>query len=240
MTTHRIRRFGRSVSSLLGLAAVCLASATARAQPTPVKVCRPGPRVSDAALLKGCTDIAGDVSIEHASSKTLAELSSLRRVEGTLVIADNPRLTSLEGLSNLHAVEGLVVRRNPALETVAELDNLEQAPRVEVTENHALGLFSGPNGLTHLDKLVVRNNGLFRLAGFQKLVSAGKVVIAKNPRLIYTSGLSRLVSVKNLSLVENPRLAPIPNFFGSLTTVPDELILRGCPGIRPADLRRDG
>ena len=240
MSTHFLSRFGLCFSALLAVAGVSTPSASASAQPTQAKTCRPASAVSDARALKGCAEIVGDVRIEGTTSQTLTELSALRRVKGTLVIANNPHLTSLEGLSSLRSVEGLVVRENPVLETVQGLDALTEAPRVEFTGNRALDVLDGLNSLRHVSDLVVRNNGLFRLAGFQSLVSAGNVVIAQNPRLIYTSGLSRLVSVENLSLVKNPRLAPVSISFRSLPAVKKELLVQGCPGISPADLGRHG
>jgi hypothetical protein len=240
MSTPLFPRLVRRLSSLLGVAAVGLASTSASARPAAVKICHPTQLVSNPALLSGCTDIVGDVHIERTNAKTLTALSALRRVAGTLVIADNPSLTSLEGLAHLSSVEGLIISDNPALEAVDGLDDLARAPHLEVAGNHALSVLEGPNRLKHVDELTVRDNALFRVTGFRSLVSAGNVVIARNSRLIYTSGLSRLVSVENLSLVHNPRLAPVTMSFGSPPTVRKELVIRGCPGISLADLRDDG
>lgn len=240
MNSHFLPRFGRYLSSLLAVAAVSAPSLSSSAQAKQARICRPTSAVTDVRTLKGCTEIVGDVHIEGTSAATLTELSALRRVTGTLVIANNPHLISLQGLSSLRSVEGLVVRENPALESVRGLDDLTVAPRVEVTGNRALGVFEGPNSLRHVSDLVVRDTALFRLAGFQSLVSAGNVTIAKNPRLIYTSGLSRLARIENLSLVKNPRLAPVTISFRSLPGVQGELLVQGCPGISPADLGHDG
>jgi hypothetical protein len=239
MIKNTLKRFSTALSCLIGLGTVA-ATTTVHAEPTPVKVCRFSGAVNDPALLRGCTTVVGDVHVEHSKAENLAALSALQNVTGTLFIAENERLSSLEGLSNLRSVGGLVVSQNPTLGDFAGLDKLERALRLEITGNRSLSVVSGPDGLRTLDRLVVRDNGLFRLGGFRNLTSVKDVIIAKNPKLIYMSGLAHLTSVDNLFLADNPRLAPILGFFASRVTVRRELSVTHCPGVHPGDLRRAG
>jgi hypothetical protein len=231
--------FRRCVSSLVGLALGVSVSA-AEARPLPVTICRGQVNAAEPAHFRGCTDVIGDVRIEHSSAKTLQELAALRRVTGALVIADNPSLTSLSGLSNLRSVQSLVIQQNPELQSVDGLERLEEVTSIQIEHNHALVEVTGPNSLEHVDELRVRDNGIVRLTGFHHLVSAGDLVIADNARLIYAPGLSRLVTIENLTLAHNPRLAPVSGFFSSLTQVSGRFSLSHCPGVHKGDVLRDG
>jgi hypothetical protein len=239
MNMPTLKRVSSALSCLIGLTA-SVATTTAEARPGAQKICRFSASVSDPVRLRGCATVVGDVHIEHSTAEELTDLSALRSVTGTLFIAENQQLSSLDGLSNLRSVGGLVLSQNPALEDVSGLDQLEQASHLEITGNRALSVVSGPDSLRHLDKLIVRDNGLFRLGGFRSLVSVTDVIIAKNPRLIYTSGLSHLNSVDNLVLADNPRLAPILGFSARGVTVRRELSVTRCPGVQPGDLRSAG
>jgi hypothetical protein len=239
MEMHTFKRVSTALSCLIGLTA-SVAATTAEARPSVPKICRFSASVSDPARLRGCTRVVGDVHLEHSKAEKLTDLSALRSVTGTLFIAGNQQLSSLDGLSNLRSVGGLVLSQNPALGDVSGLDKLEQASRLEITGNRALSVVSGPDALRHLDTLVVRDNGLFRLGGFRSLVSVTDMTIAKNPKLIYTSGLSHLNSVDNLVLADNPRLAPILGFFARGVTVRRALSVTRCPGLQPGDVRGAG
>jgi hypothetical protein len=237
MIKHTLKRVSTALSCLIGLT-VSAAATTARAQPNPAGVCSFTSRVTDSTLLRGCTKVVGDVHLEHSTAEKLTDLSALRTVTGTLFIAENRRLRSLEGLSNLYGVGALVVSQNPALENIDGLDHLEYASRLEIRGNRALRVLSGPDAVRHLDKLVVSDTDILRLDGFRSLVSVRDAIIAQNPKLIDTSGISHRIRVKNLFLADNPRLASIASSFKSHVTVRRELSVTPLPGVRLAELHR--
>jgi hypothetical protein len=239
MIKHTLKRISTALSCLIGLTASAAAT-TARAQPNAARACSFTSSVSDPALLRGCVKVVGDLHLEHSTAENLKELSALRTVTGTLFITENPRLRSLEGLSNLYGVGALVVSQNPALENINGLDSLEYVSRLEIRGNRALRELSGPDAVRHLDKLVVSETDAVRLAGFESLASVREVIIAQNPKLIDAAGISHRIHVKNLFLADNPRLAPLASLarsFKSHVTVRRELAVTSLPGVRLADAR---
>ena len=70
---------------------------------------------ADAARYAGCEAIVGDLRITGSDLTDLASFSELRRVSGSLVVADNAKLISLAGLKGLERVRAVEIRNNPRL-----------------------------------------------------------------------------------------------------------------------------
>lgn len=106
-------------------------------------------------------EIAGDLSLYHATADDLAKLTCLRKVEGNLIIRET-ELVSLEGLENLESVSGLL----------------------ELRFNHALTDIDGLAGLQHVGTLHLWNNDVLADAsGITQLQTASAISIQVNPEL---------------------------------------------------------
>ena len=172
----------------------------------------------------------------------------LEHVNGDLVIADNPRITSLDGLRNLETVNGRLELRNCG---VRELSGLNRLRLVKGLAIEGLGELTAISGLTSLtlirNSLRINTNpqlrsisgftslegcrdGLFiesnhrleRITGFTPLarIDYGQLSIRNNPALTSVSGLSCLAFIRDGLVISNcPKLADF-RFLASLDTAP--------------------
>ena len=180
------------------------------------------------------------------ADQDLSAFHVLEHVNGDLVIADNPRITSLDGLRNLETVNGRLELRNCRVRELSGLNRLRLAKGLVIEELPELSTISGCTSLTLIrntlrisanprlrsisgftslegcrDGLVIEANpGLERISGFTPLarIDYGPLVIKDNPALVSASGLSSLAFIRDGLVVSNcPKLADF-RFLVSLDT----------------------
>jgi hypothetical protein len=180
------RRFHRLFAfTVTALSAACSATQPRPAPPPSVAPCPPGSLETSEQVRRfaSCSAVTGDLAVLGTNLVDLRALSNLARVEGALVIADNPNLENLSGLERLTVVGRLEIRNNRKLYELRGLDGLEE-----------------------VDELVVlRNRSLISLSGLSNVRRAGEVKIHENPRLCGRLGLlPRLEHVeRGLSVTKN-------------------------------------
>jgi hypothetical protein len=180
------RRFHRLLPvTVITLLAACSATQTRPLPPTELVEC-PFASIETAEKAKSfasCGAVTGDLVVRGTNLHDLHELSNLARVEGAVVIADNPNLEDLTGLEGLFAVGRLEIRNNPKLYELRGLDGLEEVGEL----------------------VVERNRSLISLRGLANVRRAGEVKIHENPRLCGRLGLlPRLEHVeRGLSVTKN-------------------------------------
>lgn len=159
----------------LFLLAAVLASESAQGSPRVESGAVSGPdpcaggRIGNAEQAKAfasCRTVTGDLTIERTDLPDLSALSALRSVSGALVIRENAKLRSLDGLGRLEHVGSLTL--------------------------HANGLYGtrGIEGLRRVETLVITNNrSLISLRGFRNVARMGTLVIRNNSRVCAQMGL---------------------------------------------------
>jgi hypothetical protein len=159
----------------LFLLAAVLASESAQGSPRIESSAADGPgrcaggRIGNAEQAKAfatCRRVAGDLTIERTDLLDLSALSELRSVSGALVVRDNAKLRSLEGLGRLEHAGSLTL--------------------------HANGLYGtqGLEALLRVETLVITSNPrLISLRGFRNLERVGTLVVSKNSRVCARMGL---------------------------------------------------
>jgi hypothetical protein len=119
--------------------------------------------------------VTGDLRISGVDS--LAPLASLVHVQGDLLIAGNPDLTTLSGLDQLTRVDGdLDIRSNPALSSLDGLAALEQVGgSLDVAFLASLEELTGLESLERVgdDLSIMANAALTRLAALESLGTVG-------------------------------------------------------------------
>jgi surface protein len=91
-----------------------------------------------------CTHIGGDLLILHTAVTTLALLSGLATVTGSLTIALNTALSSLAGLETLTSIRALSIVHNNALVDLHGLSNVAAVSgNIYVVENNQLADIHG-------------------------------------------------------------------------------------------------
>ena len=115
----------------------------------------------------------------------LTPLRSLERVERTLIITDNPELTSLEGLHNVNWLGELLIGGNSKL---VNLDGLRGLENIAYENRGQL------NGYTRVSQIWIRNNNtLENIDGLIRVPSAKNINIANNPSLQNLNGLGGII-----------------------------------------------
>jgi hypothetical protein len=136
----------------------------------------------------GCTEIAGDLSVESASVTDFKGLETVTSIGGSLILRDNKALTSLNGLNGLKEIAG----------------------DITITYNTKLGEVNALAGLTQVGgNLQIRaNTSLANLNGFVSLTSVGgSLYIRANTALRSLEGLRGLSEVKgSLDVGQNTAL----------------------------------
>lgn len=176
-------------------------------------------------------EIAGELSLYHATADDLAKLTCLRKVEGNLIIRET-ELVSLEGLENLESVSGLL----------------------ELRFNHALTDIDGLAGLRHVGTLHLWNNDVLADAsGIAQLQTASSINIQVNPELteislpqievldylnLYESALQSL-DFTSLHSVGSMSVQGLPiadlDAFAALGEIQGHLNLEGLPNLTTTD-----
>ncbi|MFV8752408.1 hypothetical protein ACNOYE_17825 [Nannocystaceae bacterium ST9] len=182
---------------------------------------------TDPVTVECVTKVVGDLTIGPSIELAdLSMLSELREVGGTLYIAGNLGLTSLEGLEKLQHVDWLHIRRNGALVDLHGLDGLDAVSRISVINNDALiGLDGLPLGLSPSELDIAANDMLADLDGLPILTapSSGSpldIEIEDHEVLTSVAGLAACCSTqpvvielaRNAALVDLDGLEPFQRF----------------------------
>ncbi len=151
---------------------------------------------ADMQALDGYSEITGSVYVMETKLKSLEGLIAPSRIDGSLVIIENPVLKNLAGLEGLASVgEDLRISSNDSLKSLSGLENLSSVGRFARIEwNDSLENVSGLEGLTVGDTLWIEvNNDLKSLSGM-KNVTASDLFIMNNDSLTSLSGLENITA----------------------------------------------
>ena len=172
---------------------------------------------ADVSRIANCRSVDGDVVIEGSSLANLHGLEGIQRISGSLVIAGNANLTSLDGLDSLNDVGFVVIADNATLNSVSSLRNLSHAKGTTIVASPALTSLHGLESLRSLEGLVLTNTNLKSIEGLSNLEQVGDLILADNPRLESLASLTRLQTVENLDIEHNQRLS-IMGPFGAVSS----------------------
>ncbi|MBP8811412.1 MAG: hypothetical protein KBG48_22045 [Kofleriaceae bacterium] len=181
--------------------------------------------------LPDCFSVDGDLIVEGSPLVDLKAFEQLGYVGGDLILRDNSRLTSLDGLVDIDVggdltVEGnarltdltgleattslgaLTIRDNAALETLGGLADLATVTGAVVIEgNPRLDSLAGLGALRRAGAVsIVDNDALVGLSALSNLGTADALTVRGNARLSSVSGMSELLSVTALTIHDNPAL----------------------------------
>lgn len=165
--------------------------------------------VTDLTGLESVRKIDGTLTIaETTSLATLAGLEGLEHLEGSLVLMDNRDLTSLSGLESLRRVNGGVVAlNNPKLERLEELNNTEfQKASFTLAGNDALESLDGLEGVTLAESIVIADHlSLFDVSGLSNLTEVLSLTLTNNAT-VGAIDYQALFDVQSLTVAGNPNL----------------------------------
>lgn len=148
----------------------------------------PEPEPVSAAEYAGCTRVTGDVLINEEQATDLSVLHCLERVDGSFMIWQGGKLTSVDGLDALHYVgRDLRISRMPPF---SPLDNA-------ITQIDGLSNLRAIGG-----SLSIRLSKVSTLHGLRRLTAIGKSLELEEPRVLTDlSGLEDLQAIgKNLRI----------------------------------------
>lgn len=178
---------------------------------------------------QGISTLVGDLTIspEEAGNYTeitdLSALSSLKRIEGSLVIRFISGLTDMTDFSQMEEITGSIsVEFNPDLMNLNGLEWLTRVTAISVAGNQSLFNIDGISNLAEVESLTIsRNQSLLELTNFSALTSVPILVIASNTNLTSLRGLESISSSSEVLAIKE-------NF--------DLTDLSGLEGLRSADL----
>lgn len=136
----------------------------------------------------GCSEIAGDLSVENASVADFKGLETVTSIGGSLILGDNKALTSLNGLNGLKEIAGdIVISYNTKLAEVNALAGLTQVGgNLQIRANTSLANLNGLVSLTAVGgSLYLRANTALRsLEGLRSLNEVkGSLDVGQNTAL---------------------------------------------------------
>lgn len=146
-------------------------------------------------------EIAGDLTIgsKEASSESniidISGLSNITRIEGKLLIKNNPELISVSNFENLTHVGHLSINRNRTLTEVSFSQLNEVDTYLMIFSNESIRTINGFNNLTKIGSslYIVSNESLEKIEGFQLLNTInGALVITDNNNLNETKSFAEL------------------------------------------------
>ena len=187
--------------------------------------------ISDNALLSNLSGLNPNIStLQYLNISGNALLSDLQGLvsltvigtnqAGQLRIADNPLLTSLNGLQNLNAVFGtLVISGNPSLQTLSSLDNLATIITLSLSNNNNLQDLTGLGNLTSLGNLILSgsSSNTFQLSGLLSLNTIGSLRLSNLSQLKNLSGLESVAVTGDVYIEQNASLENLNGLQGSIT-----------------------
>jgi hypothetical protein len=223
-----------TLSLLLNAGCTLSAAQPTSGTPSSPKMCEGGRVQTHASLAKyaGCTQITGSLKIEGTEASDLGALGSLRQVHGSLVIATNPKLESLEGLERLHSTHRLLVLRNEQLTSLAGLRSLSHVQEIAIVGNEKLPNLRGLEAVQRVRGMLLARNGLRTTRGLESLKETRELAIFENPRLISLGGLRNLKRAGHIRIEGNRSLAVNLGFLDGLEEVDGALHFSGSHGLR--------
>lgn len=161
----------------------------------------PSADITDLSPLNGITSVSGVLRIDqNAALQTLDGLQSITSGHG-IVISANDQLLDMEGLNNLDYVTlNFALIDNPILSDISALGNLHLIGNasLNVLNNDALANLVGLGGVTYGTAITIENNdGLIDLTGLNNLTGAGSWLRIFNNGLVTLTGLENFQSVDN-------------------------------------------
>ncbi|MEP2023587.1 MAG: hypothetical protein ABJH98_11665 [Reichenbachiella sp.] len=175
----------------------------------------------DAFGAKGFVHIKGELSIGmsdelNSSIKSLESLKNLKSVY-RLRIANNERLTSLNGLNNLISVDwGVILTNNDVLKNMEGLNNLTSANSLHIGGHGLLEDLSALKNLTNgeLSVVIYGNKALSNLDGLEGLGGGEftSIFIFDNPSLVNIKGLKNIKTAHTIEITNNVSLLNLEGF----------------------------
>lgn len=157
-----------------------------------------------------CTEIRGSLTISGDDIVDLSPLLGLRKVFRRIVINANPQLRSLKGLDSLEVAQGgLEIANNPVLTSLEGLNQLAfvDQPGLFIINNDALKSLEGLDNLTSISEnfVIARNKNLISVDGMDKLETINNSLgvlradptlsVTQNPKLMNCCGVNRLTKM---------------------------------------------
>jgi hypothetical protein len=165
---------------------------------------------ADFAALAGVNCIDGDLIITSVPDMMFPALSDLSIVTGSVVVAANPAVTSLDALTSLRKVgSGIAVEANQALASVGALSGLMQFQSVSIIANASLADLSGFESFAdlHSSDLVIQSNpSLTSLHGLDNLTDIHALVVHSNAALLSLDALAQLRTANTVDVGVNASL----------------------------------
>lgn len=145
-----------------------------------------------------------NLTSQSAIDNFIIDYPNCHAISGDLFIGGS-NITNLNGLSNLHYVEGMVyIANSPQLQSLSGLDAL-----IDVGEN----------------LIITNNNTLINLSGLGSLQSVGGLRVNNNNNLVQLTGMAQLSSVANNLEVYNNNLLTNLNGLNHVSTIGQDLYI---------------
>lgn len=142
---------------------------------------------------------------------SLVGLESLKIINGTIKIFNNPHLINLQGLNNLEVAPALEILNNNALVSLEGLDSLKAVGGLYIKNNASLTTLQGIGPVKEVDIFhIAYNASLQNLNGLESIETLTTGLgIRECWALSSISGLSGLKTVSGLSISYSPLLTSI-------------------------------
>jgi hypothetical protein len=130
-----------------------------------LQVCDPPMRAYpfEPGTFAGCERVLGTVNHAYSSAPDMADLASVRWIDGSLNLFSMDELTSLRGVERLEHVGGLNIRITRLLESLAPLANLRTVEdMLFIDSNRALGSLEGLGRLETVGRLIIEMESEFK------------------------------------------------------------------------------
>jgi len=166
-----------------------------------------------------CTEIDGDLTISGTDIEDLRVLRNINHISGSLLIENNPILSSLDGLDNITSINGQVfIRNNIGLINLEGLNSLQSANGITIFNNQSLQTLNGLNSLSTISSVGISINKNPSLQDITALLTLQTVV---GNISIEESGLESLTGLDNinpsgvliLTIINNPFLVACNSAF---------------------------
>jgi hypothetical protein len=155
--------------------------------------------------------IDGDLVVSGLDVSTIASMP-LATVTGSIVIAGNNNLTSLDGFDQLTKVGRVYsVQANASLVDLSSLGKIERAGTLMVIGNDSLQNLDGLQALTAMpaNLQIMNNPSLESLTGLDNLLTAQQITIKANSHLTSVAALDKLRSSQQLEISGNSVLQTV-------------------------------
>lgn len=160
--------------------------------------------------LNNLKEISGELEIHK--NKLLTNLTALKKLKkvSKLNIAQNPMLTSLEGLNSVSGSipNGLEINKNKRLQNISQLSGITSVGEyIAITSNLSLQSLEGLHNIkttVNCHVQIVSNNYLKDLKGLRSLSKVdGEVQIRLNPGIEELTGLEKITEIKKFLHIKN-------------------------------------